>query len=306
MGFWSTLVSASYAYSSIQNFATPAAETRAPRRNIPIAAKRIFIRVALFYVISIFMITLVVPSTDSHLLHRTGTASQSPFVIASQTAGVKVFPSFVNALILCSAWSAGNSFMLSSSRILYGMARRNFAPKVFVRTNRFSIPYVAVAFLGVFIALGYMTLSTTASTVFTWMQSLVAVSAMVDWIVVLLIYLRFFYGCKAQGISRQELPWAAPFQPYLSWGALGFLSVVILTNGFEVFLKGHWSFQSFFTSYFGIIFVLVLYFGYKFWWKTKLVSLHEMPIRQLLEIANANPEEPPKAKKGLQKMNILW
>ena len=186
------------------------------------------------------------------------------------------------------------------------MARRGFAPKQFLRLNRFSIPYVAVAFLGVFIALGYMTLDNTASTVFTWMQSLVAVSALVDWIVVLITYLRFFYGCKAQGISRQELPWASPFQPYFSWVALGFFLVVIITNGFEVFLNGHWSTETFISSYFGIAFVVVLYFGYKVIMKSTLVSLQEMPIREFIDIANANPEEPPKPKKGLQKLNILW
>ena len=40
MGFWATMVSACYAYSSIQSFGTAAAETRSPRRSIPMAAKR--------------------------------------------------------------------------------------------------------------------------------------------------------------------------------------------------------------------------------------------------------------------------
>jgi amino acid permease len=29
-------------------------------------------------------------------------------------------------------------------------------------------------------------------------------------------YLRFFYGLKAQGINRRELPYRAPLQPYLT------------------------------------------------------------------------------------------
>lgn len=42
LGFWTVLGNAVYAYSGVENVAAAAAETQAPRRNIPIAAKRIF------------------------------------------------------------------------------------------------------------------------------------------------------------------------------------------------------------------------------------------------------------------------
>jgi amino acid transporter len=49
MGFWTTFNNAVYAYSGIENISLAAAETQAPRRNIPIAAKRIFWRILIFY-----------------------------------------------------------------------------------------------------------------------------------------------------------------------------------------------------------------------------------------------------------------
>jgi amino acid transporter len=55
------------------------------------------------------MVGLIVPSNDKDLLRSTGTAAQSPFVIASTRAGIKVVPSIINAVVLSSAWSAGNS-----------------------------------------------------------------------------------------------------------------------------------------------------------------------------------------------------
>ena len=63
--------------------------------------------------------------------------------------------------------------MLGGSRILYGMAMQGHAPAVFKRLNRFSIPYVAVVLYGIFMALGYMSLSDGASLAFTWLQDLV-------------------------------------------------------------------------------------------------------------------------------------
>lgn len=108
--------------------------------------------------LSIFMVGLVVPSTDDNLLNSSGTAAASPFVIAASRAGIKIVPSIINAVVLTSAWSSGNSGLLNSSRTLYGLAQEGRAFKIFKRTNRLGIPYVAVGFMSLFICLGYMTL----------------------------------------------------------------------------------------------------------------------------------------------------
>ncbi|KAE9387422.1 hypothetical protein BT96DRAFT_891127 [Gymnopus androsaceus JB14] len=306
LGFWTTFSNAAYAYSGIETIASAAAETKSPRRNIPKAAKRIFIRVLLFYVLSVLIVTMIVPSNSKLLITSTSTASESPFVIAANLAGIKVIPHIVNAVVLTSAWSSGNSSMLVSSRTLYGLAREGHAPKFFLRTNRYGIPWVCVAFVSVFITLGYMTLQASASTVFSWFQDLVAAAALVTWITICVIYLRFYYACKRQGIDRSELPWAAPFQPFAAWmGLLGF-GLIFLTGGFAVFIHGEWDTEDFFSSYFNIPLFFLFYFGFKFIKKTKIVSLDEMPIRHYIEIANANPEPEEAPLKGWKKINILW
>ncbi|KAF9073344.1 amino acid permease/ SLC12A domain-containing protein [Rhodocollybia butyracea] len=273
LGFWTTFSNAAYAYSGIEAITIAAAETKNPRTNIPKAAKRIFFRVLLFYVVSILIVTMIVPSNSELLLNGSGNATQSPFVIVVNLAGVKVVPHIVNAIVLSSAWSAGNATMLGGSRILYGLAREGHAPKFFLRTNRFGIPYICVSFLSVFMALGYMTLQSSASIVFGWFQELVAAAALIIWIVICIVYLRFYYACKHQGIDRSELPWAAPFQPFAAWIALLGFSLILLTGGFRVFIHGSWDTETFFGSYFNIPLILILYFGYKFTKKTRIVGL---------------------------------
>ncbi|KAJ5573998.1 uncharacterized protein N7459_008425 [Penicillium hispanicum] len=307
LGFWKTFNSALYAYSGIENITVAAAETRSPRHAIPMAAKRIFIRILLFYVVTIFMVGLVVPSTDPNLLSSTGTASQSPFVIAARNAGIKAVPSIINAVVLTSAWSSGNSNMIGGSRILYGMAVQGHAPAVFKRLNRFSIPYVAVLLYGLFMALGYMTLSNSASTVFTWLQDIVSISTLVNWICICVVYLRFLYGCKKQGIDRhRELPWAAPLQPYGTWVALVLFILLFFTGGYTTFMHGRWSTETFISYYFNLPFIVIVYGLYKIGMKTKLVPLEEMPIRPFIENCQNNPEPEPEPKRGLQRLNILW
>ncbi|KAL1731376.1 amino acid permease/ SLC12A domain-containing protein [Schizophyllum commune] len=305
-GFWATLTSAAYSYSGIESITNAAAETKNPRRNIPKAAKRIFWRILIFYVLAILVVTMIVPSNNENLLSSTGTATQSPFVIAANLAGIKVVPHIINAVVLTSAWSSGNSGMLNGSRALYGIAREGHAPKVFTRCNRYGIPYVAVCSIGAFMALGYMTLDRSASVVFGWFQDLIASSILVYWIVICLVYLRFFYGCKRQGISRSELPWRGPFQPYAAWTGLFAFIIILLTQGYSVFIHGLWDTETFFSAYFNIPLILVLYFGFKIVKRTRIVSLDEIPIRHFIRIAQENPEPPEKPLKGWHKLNILW
>lgn len=307
LGFWKAFDNALYSYSGIENITIAAAETRSPRHAIPMAAKRIFVRILLFYVLSIFMVGLVVSSNDPNLLRSTETASQSPFVIAARNVGIKVVPSIINAVVLTSAWSSGNSNMLGGSRILYGMAANRHAPAIFKRLNRFGIPYVAVALYGVFMALGYMTLSQSASTVFTWMQDIVSIATLVNWICICVVYLRFLYGCRKQGIDRhKELPWAAPLQPYTTWASLIVFILLFFTGGYTTFLKGNWSTETFISSYLNLPFIVVVYGGYKIYMKTRVLPLDEIPIRPFIERYQDNPELEPKPSVGWRRLNILW
>ncbi|KAI0160486.1 amino acid permease/ SLC12A domain-containing protein [Xylariaceae sp. FL1272] len=309
LGFYRVLNSSLYAYSGIENITLTAGETRSPRKSIPMAAKRVFWKILIFYVITIFFVGLIVPSDNPNLLHSTGNAAQSPFVIAATLAGVKVVPSIINAAVLTSAWSAGNSVLLWGSRILYGMAHEGRAPKIFTRTNRFGIPHYSVLFYGVFIGLAYLSLSSSASNAFDWLQDLVSISTLVNWIVITTVYLRFYYACRKQSISRDLLPWASPLQPYLTWWALSLQVLLLITGGFSTFIYGQWSTETFISSYVNIPIFIILYFGFKIYYRSKILSLDEVPVRHFLDIAKKEKDEEgvDEAAKGKWAwLTILW
>ena len=70
-----------------------AAEARNPRRSIPKAIKRVYFRILVLYIGSVFVIGLLVPSNDPSLDSTSSQSSTSPFVTAFQEAGIKVVPS---------------------------------------------------------------------------------------------------------------------------------------------------------------------------------------------------------------------
>lgn len=89
-----------------------------PRRNLPIASRRFFYRLAFFYVFGVLAIGAICRSDAQDLTSGAGNANASPWVIAIRNAGISALPSIVNGGILTSAWSAGNSFLYMSSRSL--------------------------------------------------------------------------------------------------------------------------------------------------------------------------------------------
>ncbi|KAL4072841.1 amino acid permease/ SLC12A domain-containing protein [Scleroderma yunnanense] len=157
LGILSAIVQASAAYQGIEISTIAAAETENPRRNVARAMKKAFFRISIFYIAGVFVAGLIVPSTDPHLLQPPGsitsfngteaiqTVYASPFVIGMINSGFGLV-SVINAGLLCSAISAGNSFLFSASRILYGLALRGQAPWIFAITDRRGVPVPAVLF----------------------------------------------------------------------------------------------------------------------------------------------------------------
>jgi amino acid transporter len=190
------------AYSQV--VAIAGAETQNPRKIIPNALRMTFFRVLVFYVLSIFVVGLLVPYNDENLGISTGTAEQSPFVIAFQRAGIKVLPSIINAVVCTSAFSCGSSCVFLASRTLLGMAEEGHAPRWFLKTNRFGTPYLAVSASLIFMPLVYLSLGSSSSVVFGWFVNITTVAGLIGWVVICVTYLRFFYGLKHQGISRDR------------------------------------------------------------------------------------------------------
>ena len=140
---------------------------------------------------------MIVPATSKELVTQSGTAA-SPFVIAFNGAGVKVLPSIINAVILTSAFSSGNSCTFLASRTLFGLALDGFAPRVFLWVNRWGVPYVCVATASLFGALAYLALGTTSSQAFEWLVNIVTTAGLIAWCLICVTFLRFHVsiGCN--------------------------------------------------------------------------------------------------------------
>lgn len=208
LGYWSVMTTAVFSFAGVESLAMAAAETRNPQRAIPRACKNVFARIILFYGLAVLIVGMLVASNDPRLGDESGTAAQSPFVIAASAAGLPAIPSVVNAVVITSAWSSSNQALLSGTRVLYGLALKGQAPRVFLRTTAWGVPYVCVALFAVFMFLSFMSLSDGALNVFYWLVDLTASGVLVSWITILFNHIRLRLALRKQGISASRLPWS--------------------------------------------------------------------------------------------------
>jgi yeast amino acid transporter len=138
-GFLSSLWSACFTIVGPEYIAMAAAETKRPRKYIKTAFKTVYWRFGLFFILGALCVGIVVPWNDPTLQAilsgegRAGAAA-SPYVIAMSNMGIGGLPHVVNALLITSIFSAGNTYTYCATRTLYSLALEGRAPKILTKT----------------------------------------------------------------------------------------------------------------------------------------------------------------------------
>ncbi|KAK6953264.1 hypothetical protein Daesc_005565 [Daldinia eschscholtzii] len=272
LAYWTAFARAGFSFvTSPELIALSAGETVAPRRNIPKAARRFVWRLAVFYGLGSLVIGVIVPSDEKMLMSGDSNASASPFVLGISRAGIRGLNHVINAAVLTSAWSAGNAFCYSGSRVLYSMAINGQAPRWFGLTTRRGVPYVAVLFTMLIACLAFLNVSNSGAQVFQWFTNISTISGFIAWIVVMITYIRFRKAMEHHGMLN-ALPYRTPLQPYATYVVLFIIVLLTLTNGFQVFFPSQWSVSNFLAAYITIPIFLVLYLGHKIFYRTPFAT----------------------------------
>ncbi|KAJ7708074.1 amino acid permease-domain-containing protein, partial [Mycena rosella] len=205
----------------------------------------------------------------------------------------QVLSSLINAAVLISAFSAANSLLYSTSRQLYGLELRGQAPRIFAKTTKArrlnqmfdiqlikrlkkGLPITALAFSSIWVVLGYIPLSTGASTALNWLSNLVSILGFCTWGIISLTCIRFYHGLKHHGIDRTKFVYWSRLQPYPAYWALCWSIIIILFNGWSVFLEGEWNTSNFIIAYINLPILRLLYVLYKVVRRSKIVSFQAM------------------------------
>ncbi|OUM51934.1 hypothetical protein BVG19_g1077 [[Candida] boidinii] len=243
-----------------------AAESVNPRVNLPKATDRFIYRLLFFYIFGVIVIGVIVASNDGRLMNAIANGSSgaaaSPFVIGIQNAGIKVLNHIVNACILTSAYSCGNSFVFAGSRTLHSMAIAGQVPKIFGYTNKYGVPYFSVGLTSLISLISYLNVSSSSAKVFTWLSNISTVSGFISWILVAITYIRYRKAIDYHGMN-DRVPYRPPIQLIGAYSSIVFFSLISLVNGYAVFFS--WSTADFFAAYITLPIFVILLFGHMAW-----------------------------------------
>lgn len=287
-GFSSVFVTAAFAFAGTELIGLAAAETANARKEIPKAAKQIFMRVTIFYVVSLLIVSFLVRSDNPRLGSGAYDARASPFVIAFNQAGIKVLPSIMNAVILVSVLSVGNSAVYAASRTLQAMATIGQAPAFFTYIDRQGRPLPAVGISLIFGLLGFLIYAgeNARNLTFNWLLAISGLSTIISWLCICISHARFRQAWARAGHTLEELPWKSPFGIWGSLYGAGFnVLVIIFTFYVSAFPIGEGDMSptdrvnAFFQGFISVpIVVLVFYLPYKFIRRSKYVNVEDIDI----------------------------
>ena len=114
-----------------------AAESPDPGRAIARATNSVIMRIAVFFVGSIFLLTVILPWNSAEL-------AASPYVAAFKLMGIPGADHIMNAVVLTAVLSCLNSGLYTASRMLFVLAARREAPLALMSVNRRGVPMAAI------------------------------------------------------------------------------------------------------------------------------------------------------------------
>ncbi|MDN5809084.1 MAG: amino acid permease, partial [Staphylococcus equorum] len=277
-GFLGVLLVAGFSVGGTEVVAVTAGESSNPHRSMPKAIKQVFWRILLFYVLSIAVISAIIPYTDPMLLNKSESVAQSPFTIVFDRVGIAFAASVINAVILTALLSAANSGIYTTSRMLFSMAEDKQAPRFLGKLNKTTKLPMAALFTTFIIVLAIIIIAQFKSDIIFTLLNIIGSLVIVIWGSSILAQIRLRSAIKKQNKNPDDvLPYKAPFYPLGPIIVILALLFLFVGNSFGAVMAG--DFGALFRNIFPMVILAIVYFSHKYFKKTKIVKLEELDLK---------------------------
>jgi len=223
-GMWMAVILGLLSYVGIEVIAVTSGEVPNPEVAIPAALRTMAIRLFLFYVLALGVLAAVIPWTQTG---GSVAVAQSPFVKVLTLSGIPYAAGIMNFVIVSAALSGMNTNVYLCSRMLFSLARGNYAPRALGRLNKAGTPVMATLASGAVIltAIGAARLTPKA---YAYLQGVALFGAIIVWALIFVSHLRFRQKHKAA-----DLVVRMPLFPAMQIAGLGLLAALLATMGLD-------------------------------------------------------------------------
>ncbi|KAF9911904.1 hypothetical protein EC991_001808 [Linnemannia zychae] len=283
VNIFTTCVWAFFSFGGTELVGITAGESANPAKAVPRAIRHTFWRIMLFYILTIMVIGLVIPWTDENLLNSTfasvsEAAPIAPFTIIFKMANLPGADHAINAVLLTAVLSAGQSAFYASTRTLMAMGREGKMPAIFGRVNSRGVPLYSLAVVTLVASIAFVADVVGSGVVFTWLVNLTGMSALLTWLSISVIHLRFRAAFKAQGRSVKDLPYVAPFFPYSCYISILLALMILFLQGYQAVTADPFSAEGVVAVFVGAPVFILSIIIWKIYHKTKIVPLLEVDL----------------------------
>ncbi len=217
-GVWLAMTLALTSYMGVEVVAVTAGEAERPEQTIPRAMRTIVFRLILFYVLAMTVMLAMTPWN-----HIGSGITGSPFVAAFSAAGIPYASSIMNVVVITAALSSSNTDLYLTTRMLFSLARGNYAPAWLGRLSKNGVPHRALAVsTGGMIAAVLLAIFAPARA-FLMLYGVAVAGMFFVWGVILVTHIAFRRALGPQRIA--QLPMRMRFYPYAT-----LLGIVVLAG----------------------------------------------------------------------------
>ena len=213
-----------FAYASIELVGTTAGETKNPEKIMPKAINTVIIRIAVFYVGSVLLLSLLLPYTAYK-------AGESPFVTFFGTIGIDGVDVIMNLVVLTAALSSLNAGLYSTGRILRSMSLAGSAPRFAARISTRGVPFGGILLTGVVTLLGVALNAFVPEQAFEIVLNVAALGIVSSWGMIVLCQMRLQAWAKRGLLERPAF--RMPGAPVTGYLTLVFLVGVLVLMAFD-------------------------------------------------------------------------
>ena len=269
---------AGFSFQGTELIGIAAAESANPKRDVPRAVKHIFWRILLFFVLSIFVISLLISHTAEQLTGES--VLLSPFTLTLKQIGISFAASLMNAVVLIAILSTGNSGMYGATRMLWHLAEQGHLPVFFAKLNSKGVPQRALLLTSAVVFIAYLSSFYGNGSLYLLLLNAAAITGFIAWMGISVCHYRFRKAYLAQGRDLSALPFLAKGFPFSTAIVLLLCSFIILGQNYQAFLANTINWYDIFLTYAGVPIFFLIWFGYKWIKKTRWVKLHEASFEE--------------------------
>lgn len=257
-GFIAVFLFAGFSFQGTELVGVASAETKNPEVAVPKSIKLVFWRLALFYVLTIGLITLLIPYNDPRLTY-TDNVSMSPFTLVFSLYLHHWGATVINFIALVAVLSAANASMYSSTRILWYLAKTHQAPKRFTYVTRYGIPLWALCITALIGSLFFLSSLVGNGQMFNYLLQISSLSGFIAWFGIALSHLQFRRAIQKRDGDLQALPYQAKWSPFAQLFSIAILLLIIGAQVLPIMHSSHYRWQDLVITYASVIVFVLIY-----------------------------------------------